>query len=71
MVFIVPGNSVTNFAMDSFIKLAVFLTAVALFIYFANLSFQGHLEMKVILDDSHALSEYLKEHYANIRDRIL
>ncbi len=57
--------------MDSFIKLAVFLTAVALFIYFANLSFQGHLEMKVILRDSHTLSEYLKEHITSLKERIL
>jgi len=56
--------------MDSFIKAAVFLIAVALFIYFANLSFQGHLEMKVILSDSHALGEYIKSTAAAIYQRV-
>jgi hypothetical protein len=57
--------------MDSIAKFLVVLIATVLFSYFANLAFQGNLEMRVILRDSHTLSEYLKEHYANIKERIL
>ena len=57
--------------MDSLIKFLVVLIATALFSYFANLAFQGNLEMKIILRDSHTLSEYLKVHYANIEEIVL